>query len=63
MEINLPRLNNSLHVGGEREEQNKDDWCILFPFPKIQVTEERIRDKNEFKWGSVKIEHLSLGLG
>lgn len=51
MEINLPRLNSGLHVGGEREEQNKDDWCILFHFPKIQVTEEWIGDKNEFKSG------------
>lgn len=51
MEINLPRLNSGLYVGGEREEQNKDDWCILFHFPKIQVTEERIGDKTEFKWG------------
>lgn len=53
-EDKLSRLSNVLGVGGEREEQNKDDWWILFHISKTQVTEERIdvfRDDNEFKYG------------
>lgn len=42
MEIESPALQNGLHVGEEREEHNKGDWCI-FLFP--QNTGYRRRDR------------------